>query len=265
MGSTDLTVNIILSAFLVFVRVSSFMMVAPFFSQKAFPVQTKLYFSMLVSIMLFHIIPADGAFISARESTLIIFVAIAKEALVGIALGLVGRLVMAGLEMAGSFISLNTGLSFANMMDPVLQTQNPIISNILNMLALIVFLGIEGDKIFITALAKSYQIVPAIDHNVHLAGMFMLEVATYLFVLGVQLTSPFLVAIFLMDVAIAIFARIMPQANMMFIALPLKMGIGIAMLMMVLPYLPSAFDMMFQNMLQYMEDLLGYIMPVAGP
>ena len=265
MGSEDLTVHIILSVFLVWVRVSSFMMTAPFFSQRNFPVQVKLYFSMVVTIMLFYVIPAGGAFISAEESTVIIFVAIAKEALVGIALGLVGQLVFAGLEMAGSFISLNTGLSFANMMDATTQKQSPILSNILTMLGVITFLSVDGDKVFLTALAKSYQIVPALDHNVHLAGMYMLDIATYLFVLGVQLTSPFLVAIFLMDVAIAIFARIMPQANMMFIALPLKMGIGIALMMLVLPYLPTAFDMMFQNMFGFMEDLLGYIMPVAGP
>ena len=261
----SLTVDMMLSAFLVFVRVSAVFMTAPFFSHKAFPVQIKLYFSIVVSVMLFYVIPAEGVFVRAEEGTVTVFIAIVMEALVGIALGLIGQLIYAGIEMAGSLISLNTGLSFANMMDSSTQRQSPILSNILGMVAIIIFLGIEGDKVYITALAKSYQIVPAADHNVHLAGMYLLEIATYLFVIGVQLTSPFLVSIFIMDVAIAIFARIMPQANMMFIALPIKMGIGVAMLMLTLPYLPAAFDVIFQNMFQFMETLLGNIMPVAGP
>lgn len=238
-------------------------MTAPFFSNGSFPVQVKLYFSIITSVMLFSIIPAEGAFVAASAGTFAIVGAIITEALIGAALGLIGKLVFAGFEMAGSLISLNTGLSFANMVDSTTQQQSAVLSNILNMLAIIMFLSIGGEKVYLTALAKSYEIIPAYEANVHLAGPYMLEVATYLFVVGVQLTSPFLVTIFLMDLSIAIFGRIMPQANLMFIALPIKMGIGVAILMMVLPYLPTAFDIIFQNMYEYMEGLLVNIMPTA--
>lgn len=261
----EITIDLILSVFLVFVRVSGVVMTAPFFSHRAFPVQIRLYFSILTSVMLFYVIPAEEAFVRAGDGAITVLVAIVMELLVGIALGLVGQLIYAGVEMAGSFISLNTGLSFASMMDSSTQSQSPLVSNILGMIAIIIFLAIEGDKVYITALAKSYQIVPAVHHNVYLAGPYMLEVATYLFVIGVQLTSPFLVAIFIMDVALAIFARIMPQANLMFIALPIKMGIGVAVFMLVLPYLPTAFDIIFQNMFQFLESLLGEIVPTAIP
>lgn len=265
MDSDSFTVDVILSMFLVFVRVSAVFMTAPFFSHRAYPIQVRLYFALITSIILFYVIPDQGALISTSDGTVFLFTAIVKEALVGFALGLVGQLVFAGIEMAGSLISLNTGLSFANMLDAATQRQNPVLANILTMVAIIVFLAIDGEKIYITALAKSYQIVPANDHNVHLAGLYLLDVAKYLFVLGVQLTSPFMISIFLMDVSLAIFARIMPQANLMFIALPVKMGVGVAMLMLILPYLPTVFDIMFQNMFQFMEDMLWNIRPVIGP
>ena len=183
------------------------------------------------------------------------------ELLVGAAMGVVGQLVFAGFEMAGTLISYNTGLSFAMMMDSSSNQQHSIVSNILGMLAILIFLSIDGDKIYITAIAKSYQFVPVADHNVHLAGTYMLETATYLFVIGVQLTAPFMMTIFLLDVSLALFGRIMPQANLMFIALPIKMGVGVSMFMLVLPYLPVAFDIIFQNLFFFLEGMLGNIMP----
>lgn len=265
MGSELLTIDLILSGFLIFVRVSGVVMTAPFFNNSSFPMQVRLYFAMVVSILLFYIIPGESAFISASDGVIAIFVAIIAEALVGMAMGIVGQLVFAGFEMAGTLISYNTGLSFAVMMDSSTNKQNSIVANIMGMIAIIIFLSIDGDKIYLTAIAKSYQIVPAVDHNVHLAGTYMLEVATYLFVLGVQLTAPFMMAIFLLDVSLAIFGRIMPQANLMFIALPVKMGVGVSVFILILPYLPTAFDVIFQNLFFFLEDVLGNIVPTINP
>ncbi|NIT61399.1 MAG: flagellar biosynthetic protein FliR, partial [Aliifodinibius sp.] len=78
--------------------------------------------------------------------------------------------------------------------------------------------SIDGDKVYLSALAKSFDVIPVNEANVHLAGPYMLEIATYLFVIGVQITTPFIIVMFLLDLSLAIFARIMPQANMMFIA-----------------------------------------------
>lgn len=261
MGGESLTIDLILSGFLIFVRVAAVVMTAPFFSNGSFPMQVRLYFSMVVSILLFYVVPGENTFVRATDGTVEIFIAIAAELLVGAAMGMVGQLVFAGFEMAGTLISYKTGLSFAMMMDSSTNQQNSIVANILGMLAILIFLSIDGDKIYITALAKSYQIVPAVDHNVHLAGTYMLEVATYLFVLGVQLTAPFMMAIFLLDVSLAIFGRLMPQANLMFVALPIKLGVGVSIFMLVLPYLPTAFDVVFQNLFFFLEGLLGNIVP----
>jgi flagellar biosynthetic protein FliR len=55
----------------------------------------------------------------------------------------------------------------------------------------------------------------------------------------------------------------MPQANLMFIALPVKMGVGVSVFILILPYLPTAFDVIFQNLFFFLEGLLGNIVPVV--
>lgn len=257
-----LTVDMVLSAFLIFVRVAALMMSGPYFSAAAFPKQIRLYFALVTTLLLFSVIPAEANLVTAKHLEISLVLAIFVEVLVGVALGLVGQLVFAGLELAGMLISLNTGLSFANMIDTMTQKQSAVLSNIFSMVAILVFLSIDGDKIYLNALARSFEVVPLNGGNVHLAGPFMLEIATYLFVIGVQITSPFIIVIFLLDISLAIFARIMPQANLLFISLPVKFGVGIAILMMVLPYMPTAFDMLFQQLFDFLADLMDVIRAV---
>lgn len=252
----------VLSAFLIFVRVAALMMSGPYFSAAAFPKQIRLYFALVTTLLLFSVIPAEANLVTAKHLEISLVLAIFVEVLVGVALGLVGQLVFAGLELAGMLISLNTGLSFANMIDTMTQKQSAVLSNIFSMVAILVFLSIDGDKIYLNALARSFEVVPLNGGNVHLAGPFMLEIATYLFVIGVQITSPFIIVIFLLDISLAIFARIMPQANLLFISLPVKFGVGIAILMMVLPYMPTAFDMLFQQLFDFLADLMDVIRAV---
>lgn len=257
----NLTNDLILSAFLVFVRVAALIMTGPFFSHGAFPRQVKLYFALITTIVMFNTIPADSVFVSFEYNNIFILQAIILELLVGMALGLVGQLVFAGLELAGTLISLNTALSFANMVDASNQKQSMIVSNLFTMVAILVFLSIDGDKMYLSALAKSFDVVPVNQAAIHLAGPYMLEIATYLFVIGVQIASPFIVVLFMIDISLAIFARIMPQANLMFIALPIKFGTGIAILIMAVPYLPTAFQMMFAHISDFLVDLLSTIVP----
>jgi flagellar biosynthetic protein FliR len=104
-------------------------------------------------------------------------------------------------------------------------------------------------------------VVPLEQAQIQLAGPFMIEIATYLFVIGVQITAPFIIVLFLVDLSLAIFARIMPQANIMFIALPIKLGVGFILLYLVAPYLPVAFEMMFTRMFDFIEEFIALIMP----
>lgn len=254
------SVEYILAAFLIFVRVSSMIMTAPFFSSAAFPAQVKIFFALITSILLYPVIPAQNVMVATDSGFFFLATAIILEVLVGVALGLVGQLIFAGLELAGRLISLKIALAFASVVDAMTQQQSSYISNLFSMLAVLIFLSIDGEKMYINALVKSFDVLPLNQANIELIGPYMLEVATYLFVIGVQITSPFLIVLFLLDLSLAIFARIMPQANIMFIALPLKLGVGMILLILVIPYLPVAFDLMFQRMFEFLYETIELMM-----
>jgi len=256
-----LSLDYILASFLIFVRVSSLVMTAPFFSTSSFPNQVKLYFSLVTSVILSFVIPADSIVIPLKSGLPFIVIAIILEALVGVALGLVGQLIFAGVEMAGRLISLKITLSFAQIIDTMSQQKTDLIGNLFSMVAIWVFLVIGGDKIYINALVKSFELIPIAHAHLQQAGPFMLEVAKYLFIVAVQLAAPFLIVLFLLDLALAIFARVMPQANIMFIAIPIKLLLGYFLLSWIFPYLPHAFKIVFDHLFKYMMEILQTIAP----
>lgn len=256
-----LSLDYILAAFLIFVRVSSMIMTAPFFSTAAFPAQIKVFFAIVTSILLYPVIPAQNVMIETSSGILFIGLAVIMEVLVGVALGLVGQLIFAGLELAGTLISLKIALGFANVVDTMTQQQSSIISNLFTMLAILVFLSIDGDKIYLTSLAKSFEVVPIQQAGIQFVGPHFLEIATYLFIIGVQVTAPFIIVLFLLDLSLAIFARIMPQANIMFIALILKLGVGLIIMIFILPYLPVVFEIMFERLFDFLQSTLEILAP----
>jgi flagellar biosynthetic protein FliR len=251
-----LSVPFILSAFLIFVRVAALVGTAPYFSSGSFPPKVKVFLAMTLSVMLYPLIPAASVSLATDTHSLQILILIVKEFLVGFAMGLVGQLIFAGIKMSGELMSVNTGLSFASVVDPVNQGRNSIVAQLFGLFSILVFIGIGGDTYYIQALAKSFSIVPVGSGDFAMAAPVFIELATYLFVVGVQMAAPFIVVLFLLDMSFAIFARIMPQANIFFIALPLKVGVGFILLLLILPFAPPAFRHFFSEIWVYLDKML---------
>ncbi len=256
---TLLSPNYILALFLVFVRVGSLIMTAPFFNSAAFPRRVKLFFALIVTFLLSFIIPEESVMAPLEPTLPFIVTAVVLELLVGVAMGLVGQLIFAGIEMAGRLVSLKITLSFAQVVNTMTQQKTDVVGNLFSMFAVLIFLSMDGEKIFINGLAKSFELIPLNQVALKQAGPFMLEVANYLFVIAVQIAAPFLIVLFILDLSLAIFARVMPQANILFIAIPIKLLLGFALLSWMFPYMPDAFGKMFDRLFQYLVNLLGTI------
>lgn len=251
----------ILASFLIFVRVASVIGSAPFFGSQMFPVQVKLFLALITTVMLYPIIPIQDAVISPNITGLELVIAIIKEMLVGITMGLIGQIIFGGVQLGGQFVSIQIGLAFANIVDPLTQTQNALVSQLLVLFGTVLFLAIGGEKIYLQAMVHSFSVVPIGTGQFAEATPVFIDMAGQLFIIGVQIASPFIIVLFLMDLSFAIFARIMPQANIFFIALPLKVLIGLTMLLVVMPNIPVAFDHFFQILFDYLSVVIEAIGP----
>lgn len=250
------TPEFILSSFLIFVRMSGLLMTAPFLGSAFFPTRIKLFFAIAVTIVIAPVVPLEGAAIAKDIKVLALVLAIVQETLIGVAMGLVGLIIFGGVQMAGQFVSIQTGLGFANIVDPQSQEQNAVISQIFTLLGVILFLAIGGEATYLRAAVHSFEAIPIGTASYAGAAPTLITMATQVFIIGVQLSAPFLVVLFLLDLSFAIFARIMPQANIFFIALPLKIFGGLIMLLLIVPKLGIAFNQYFQILFDFLLDLM---------
>jgi flagellar biosynthetic protein FliR len=234
-------------------------MTAPYFNSAAFPRRVKIFLALIISFILSFVIPQESVLSVIEPTVPFVVTAIIMEVLVGVAMGLIGQLIFAGIEMAGRLISLKITLSFAQIVNTMTQQKTDVVGNLFSMFAILIFLSMDGEKIFLHGLARSFELIPLNQVAIKQAGPFMLEVANYLFVIAVQIAAPFLVVLFILDLSLAIFARVMPQANILFIAIPIKLLLGFAMLSWVFPYMPDAFGKIFDQLFEYLVNLLGTI------
>lgn len=249
--------QVILSFFLIFVRISTILLFAPFFSSQVFYNQIKVFFAIIVTFIMLPSIPVDVQTLPVNAGFFEIVLLTFKEMVIGFGMGLIGQILLGGIQLGGQFISIQVGLSFANVVDPTTQTQNPIFSQILTLFAILIFLSIGGDRIYLKALNQSFDLIPLGQVAVTGGAETIIASVGQLFVIGVQMSSPFIVSLLLLDVAFAIFAKMMPQANIFFIALPLKVGAGIIMLWLVVPRLAIAFEQYFDQMWISLEKIIA--------
>jgi flagellar biosynthetic protein FliR len=85
---------------------------------------------------------------------------LAQQMLIGFAMGFAVRLVLAAVDLAGSMISLQMGLGFATAYDPLTAGQTGVVSEFLGLLALLIFMAINGHLMVIATLTHSFTAIP---------------------------------------------------------------------------------------------------------
>lgn len=187
---------------------------------------------------------------------------IMREVLIGLLLGFIGYLMFMAIQTAGSFIDIQIGFGIANVIDPMTGTSAPILGNFKYMIALLMFLSMNGHHHLLDAIVYSYKWIP-MNNDLFLRMVdgslseFLVRTFAQSFVLAFQMSAPLVTALFLTDVGLAFLARTAPQYNVFVIGVPLKIIIGIALLLVLMPGLAVLFQNLFEIMFESMENLLG--------
>jgi flagellar biosynthesis protein FliR len=239
--------------FLIFVRVMTMIGFAPLLSHPSIPSTTKIGLALLLSYIL---MTAHGASpfadVSAQLNlgTLVIFVV--KEVIVGIAIGYAITIVLAGVQFAGYLIASDMGLSMANIFNPELNEQVPVIGQLMNIIAMLLFLLIDGHLFLIEALKSSFDVIPLASLDTIFSPGFMqtvVQLTGTVFVIAVKIAAPVMAATFLSTIGLGILSRIVPQMQVFVFSMGLKVGVGLLMLAGTVPM----YVFMIKKILQQFE------------
>ncbi|AWB46867.1 flagellar biosynthetic protein FliR [Paenibacillus sp. CAA11] len=243
---------------LIFCRITAFFVVSPVFSSRNVPNTFKVGFAGIISLMIYLVYGTQQSV--PMDLTFIIF--IFREILVGLLIGYVAYLMFTVIMMAGSFIDIQIGFGMANIIDPMTGASAPVIGNFKYMVGMLMFLGMNGHHYLLQAIIRSYNWIPLKNEVFsRLAGgsvaEFLLRTFTEAFMIAFQMSAPLVVALFLTDVALGFLAKTAPQFNVFVIGIPLKIIVGLVLLLLMMSSFVLAFQYLFEILFKSLENLLG--------
>jgi len=247
---------------LMFTRVITMLALMPVFGASYVPVQVKAALGLLLTSVLFSLQLAAGLPDFPGAFTLGLFaVSVIKEALVGLAIGFATTFLFAAVQFAGRMVDTEMGLGFVETTDPITGEASTVLGQFQVILFTIMFLLFNGHYFMLITVQKSFDLIPLFAANFPAVPMTDLatKMTADIFILGLKLAAPVFVVLFMTQIALAIVARTVPQMNIFFVGLPLKIGIGMGTMIVVLPMLASLFRRMTEWLIQDVWKLL-YIM-----
>lgn len=227
---------------LVFCRTGSMLMLLPPLGDANVPSRVRLLLSLALTMALAPTVSAAYPQV-APQNIVTLFVLVAQEVTVGILIGSLARIIMSGISIAGTLIASQTGLSYAEAVDPTSHgQQGAVIGNFMSMLAVVLIFAANLHHLAIGAVAGSYHLIPP---GSALPTGDMAELAVTItssaFALGFQLAAPFLVFGFAVNAGFGVLARMMPQLQVFFVAAPVNIMIGFVIMSLLLGTMMTLF------------------------
>lgn len=232
--------------FLVFLRLGSALMLAPALGESMIPARIRLSFALLLSLVILPLVRDTLPAIPPDAMSLTL--ALLREMLIGVILGVATRLIMSALHVMGVVVAYQTGLGAAQVFDPVQGTQGAVVGSFLTLLGILVIFTTNLHHLLIAAMRDSYLLFPvgSVPDITDLTTM-IIRIVSESFRLGVQMSAPFLVYGLVFNIGLGLISRLMPQLQVFFIAMPLNIALGFVVLFMVIGASMMWFADYFEN------------------
>ncbi len=231
---------------LTFIRILAVVAVAPLFGSRTIPARVKIVLAIFLTIIIWPILDMQKFGNNLQFKSL--FTLTFKEVIIGLFLGFNAKFLFEAFNFAGRLISQQMGLMMAELVNPESGAQVSPIENILSLMAILFFIYLEGHIFIITAIHKSFLVIPVASLTLIRsgAGEKMLSMFNNIFILGLKFASPVVAIIFLIEICMGILARIVPQMNIFFIGLPIRLGVGLLILTTMIPLSYLFFNSIFK-------------------
>ncbi len=243
--------NLLPAFILILVRLTAFFATVPIFSYRNIPTILKIGMAVFIAWIMFYMmdlpeIAIDGMFI----------LLVLKEAVVGLLLGLIAFLILAAVQIAGGFIDFQMGFAIANVVDPQTGAQSPLIGQYFYTIAILFLFTVDGHHLLLTGVMYSFSELP-IDQLFRLDNIdVILQIFSEMFLMAFQLAIPIVGCLFLVDVALGMIARTVPQLNVFVVGLPLKILVSFITLFVFISFYIMIVKQLFQFALEAMQELM---------
>lgn len=233
---------------LIFIRITCFIVTAPFFSIQNIPRRVKAGWSFFLAFIIYqtmemHVVP--------QYNTVYGYAALAlKEAMAGLMIGFGANICNSVINLAGRLADMEIGISMVSLLDPTTREQSGFTGVLYQYSIMLIMMVTNLHHYFIRALVETFNLVP-IGMAKFDSDKIMTAIMQYLddyVMIAFRICLPVVATIMLTNAVLGILVKSAPQINMFSVGIQIKLFIGLATLMITIGVLPSASDFIFDEM-----------------
>lgn len=248
----------LMTYFFVVIRTGGILFTAPVFGSNQLKPIVRMAIALMVSAVLYSIVPPVP--FTGDVPTLFLILQIAKELLIGIAIGTLTSTLFTGVQMGGYLVDFQMGFSMVNVMDPETGGNFGFIAQVNNIMMLLIFIAIGGPRLILQAVAFSFTILPpgAFDFN---SGAFLFAVTLFakVFIVAITLMAPPIIVLMATNAAMGVLARIIPQINLLVVGFPIKIAVGLIIFALSLQLFYVAFEKLMYNYFRHIKEFINLV------
>jgi flagellar biosynthetic protein FliR len=218
---------------LVFTRLSSAVMVMPGIGDGFVSPRIRLLLALTIAALVTPTLADDLP--SLPDSPVALFVLLGGEIVIGLAIGLIARLLMTAVDVAGQILAFNLSLANAFVFNPAMAAQGSLPGAFLTILALVLIFATDLHHLMLRAAVDSYGVFPpgTLPPMGDMADMVSTIVARS-FAIGLQMAAPFVAVGLVFYLGLGVLSRLMPQMQVFFVAIPAQIMVGFLIMALTL-------------------------------
>lgn len=257
----EISIDEILRAALIFLRVGGILFFLPIFGDSPTPVRVRVLLAGALSITFYNIVPVSW---NRQFSFDVIGLGwlVFKELVIGFSIGYIAKVSFDTLLMAASLVGYQMGFGMANLLVPDAEQQLNGFTATHRIIVMLIFLGLGLHHIFLSGMAESFEMIPigGLSFHPHL-GSLVIELTSSLFSIALKLAAPILVALMFTMAALGLIARTVPQLNVFTLSFPASFFIGLFIYLATIPFFPEWMSYHFETYGEYMMEALYSLKP----
>ena len=258
LNPVDFTVAQFQLFILVLLRVTGVIVASPVFGARVVPVQVKVALILLLSLLIFSFVPRVDRLTLPDNTTAYLFYG-ARELVVGLTLGFAVTVVFAAAQLAGEIIDMQIGFGVANVINPAFDIQGPVIGQFYFLMAILLFLLVDGHHQVLRSLLYSFELIPVGTVQLDSAGLngLFVDMLCGVFVSAVRIAAPVMVVILLSNISVGLLGRSVMHMNLLVVQFPLYIAIGLLIVSASLGPFSTLMSELFSGVWGHVDTLLG--------
>jgi flagellar biosynthetic protein FliR len=240
---------------LVLTRISGLIMTAPVFGTRSAPMRVRAFLALSLALIITPL--QESAAFAPPQNLIQMLLMLGHELMLGLALGLAVMILFAGLQLTGQIIGQMSGTSLADVFDPTFNANIPVFTQLLDIIAISVFLAIGGHRHLIRALLDTFRARPPGMEAFPLSlAETLTKVLSESFVVGIRAAGPIMLALLMSMLILGLISRTLPQLNILVVGFSLNALMMLAVMSICLGSIITVVNGQAENVIEVVRTAI---------